>query len=381
MRRFLLASAAASSLLLVGLPAVAQETLPGPVANPPIVSQPNPDITSDRPDPSAAIEEPRAAAMPEASAEAETQADVTAQAESTAPDVVGSAETQAQAEAQVEDAPEADAAMSAEAAPGSTEAEAQAEAAPAAEAAMSAEAAPQANAEADVNAQAQAETPAPAAQMQAQSEEAAPAEGQAQLAAAAATGGPDPMNAQQVCQPRVTSVHFGANGSALSRQNANAIEYAVDDASACALDSVTIAASGEGSASNRRAQAIRSVLMRQGVPAERIQIAEASSDVDASTGQTQIRMAFAGNADTQSGAALETHARGRNAAATQQMAMAEPAAAAAEPVPAPRAAAPQAAPEAVAPAPAMTEAAPVPAAPAEPAAEADDAQMSEEPNS
>lgn len=362
MRRFLLASAAASSLLLVGLPAVAQEALPGPVANPPIVSQPNPDITSDRPDPSAVIEEPRAAAMPEASAQAETQADVTAQAESTAPDVVGSAETQAQAEAQVEDAPEADAAMSAEVAPD-------------AEAAMTADVAPQADAEA----QAEAETAAPA-RMQAQSEDAAPAEGQALLAAAATTGGPDPMNAQQVCQPRVTSVHFGG-GSALSRQNANAIEYAVDDASACALESVTIAASGEGSASTRRADAIRSVLMRQGVPAERIQIAEASSDVDASTGQTQIRMAFAGNADTQSGATLETHARGRNAAATQQMAMAESAAAAVEPVPAPRAAAPEAAPEAVAPAPAMPEAAPVPAAPAEPAAEADDAQMSEEPNS
>jgi len=100
-------------------------------------------------------------------------------------------------------------------------------------------------------------------------------------------------NASDVCQPRVTSVHFGRS-SALSRDNSNAIEQAVDAASVCSLQQVTIAASGEGRAAERRAQAIRATLVRQGVPEDRIVVDANAAPDGVSTGQTDVRMAFAG---------------------------------------------------------------------------------------
>jgi outer membrane protein OmpA-like peptidoglycan-associated protein len=112
--------------------------------------------------------------------------------------------------------------------------------------------------------------------------------------ASADTGSPQPQTAQAVCAPRNTSVHFGARGSALSRQNQNAIEYAADAASVCNLQTVVIADSGEGSVSARRTAAIRQTLVRQGVPEERISVEHATEG--AATGQVDVRMTFAGTA-------------------------------------------------------------------------------------
>ncbi len=103
-----------------------------------------------------------------------------------------------------------------------------------------------------------------------------------------------PATAPAVCQPRVTSVHFGARGSALSQQNRNAIEYAVDAATVCDLQSVVIADSGEGRVSARRAEAVRTTLIRQGVPRERITVESAANAEGASTGQLDVRMTFVG---------------------------------------------------------------------------------------
>jgi len=103
-----------------------------------------------------------------------------------------------------------------------------------------------------------------------------------------------PASAGAVCQPRVTSVHFG-RASSLSRDNQNALEHAVDAASVCTLESVVIADSREGS---RRANAVRQTLIRQGVPGERITIAQGASTEGASTGQLDVRMNFAGVAST-----------------------------------------------------------------------------------
>ncbi|MGE0740973.1 MAG: hypothetical protein AB7O98_06485 [Hyphomonadaceae bacterium] len=103
-----------------------------------------------------------------------------------------------------------------------------------------------------------------------------------------------PASANAVCQPRTTSVHFGRS-SALSQQNRNAIEHAVDAASVCDLQQITIADSRSGAS---RAEAVRATLVRQGVPRDRITIAEASADAEAvSTGRLDVRMTFAGVAD------------------------------------------------------------------------------------
>lgn len=114
-----------------------------------------------------------------------------------------------------------------------------------------------------------------------------------QADAAADTGSPVPASAQAVCAPRVTSVHFG-RGSALSRQNQNAIEYAVDAASVCNLEQVTIADSSDGRTSDRRAEAVRATLIKQGVPENRIIVEEEATTEGAATGQLDVRMQFAG---------------------------------------------------------------------------------------
>lgn len=96
----------------------------------------------------------------------------------------------------------------------------------------------------------------------------------------------------------MTSVHFGARGSSLSQQNRNAIEQAVDAASVCDLQQVMIADSGEGRVSTRRAETVRATLIRQGVPAERISVEAAANAEGASTGQLDVRMMFAGVAQS-----------------------------------------------------------------------------------
>jgi len=106
-----------------------------------------------------------------------------------------------------------------------------------------------------------------------------------------------PASANAVCQPRVTSVHFGQRGSALSRENRNAIEYAVDAASVCDLQHVQIVDSAEGGVSNRRASAVRATLIAQGVPEDRISVAEEANADASSTGRLDVRMSFAGVAD------------------------------------------------------------------------------------
>ena len=123
---------------------------------------------------------------------------------------------------------------------------------------------------------------------------ASPAASQADAAAVAT-----PATTASVCEPRVTSVHFGARGAALSQQNRNAIEYAVDAASVCTLQSVVIADSAEGRLSARRAGAVRAALVRQGVPRDRITVESAANGEGAGTGQLDVRMNFAGVASAE----------------------------------------------------------------------------------
>lgn len=153
----------------------------------------------------------------------------------------------------------------------------------------------QAQTQAQAEAQADAETPetADVAAAMAASPSTPAAETEATPAIAM------PASASAVCQPRVTSVHFGQRGSALSRENRNAIEYAVDAASVCDLQQVQIVDSAEGGVSSRRASAVRATLIAQGVPEERITVAEAANaDAEASsTGRLDVRMSFAGVAD------------------------------------------------------------------------------------
>jgi len=106
-------------------------------------------------------------------------------------------------------------------------------------------------------------------------------------------------SAQAVCQPRVTSVHFGQRGTALTRENRNAIEHAVDAASVCNLEQVTITDSAEGRTSDRRAETVRATLMERGVPEERIIVAEDANSEGAATGQLNVHMTFAGVATSQ----------------------------------------------------------------------------------
>lgn len=170
-----------------------------------------------------------------------------------------------------------------------------------AEAEASAEGVPVPSSDADATAQAEA---APAtAPAQAAEIETPPA----QLSATGAT--PVPASASSVCQPRTTSVHFGARGSALSQQNRDAIEYATDAASVCSLQSVTIVDSAQGRTSSRRTAAVRQTLISHGVPAERITVDNASAAAEAaSTGRLDIRMAFVGVADTGAPAVAPTPA-------------------------------------------------------------------------
>ena len=109
-------------------------------------------------------------------------------------------------------------------------------------------------------------------------------------------------NSGAVCQPRVTSVHFGRS-AALSLQNRNAIEYAVDAASVCNLEQVLIADSAEGRTSSRRTEAVRAALIERGVPQDRIVVADAANAEGAGTGQLDVRMTFAGVATSGSVAA------------------------------------------------------------------------------
>lgn len=113
------------------------------------------------------------------------------------------------------------------------------------------------------------------------------------------------VSAGAVCQPRVTSVHFG-RGAALSLQNRNALEYAVDAASVCNLEQMVISDSGQGRTSSRRTQTVRAALIDRGVPAERILVAENASAEGAATGQLDVRMSFAGVATSGSAAAAST---------------------------------------------------------------------------
>lgn len=266
MRRFLLASVAASGLMLASLPAFAQL----PTTTPPIAdaapaaeigAHERAGVTAQTPDSQAGIVPPRAT----------TEGAVTAQA------------------------------------PGAT-----AQTAPRA----TVQAAPRAAAQADTrapvvapHAQAQAgvSTHAPAVAPNAQAQ----AGGNTSVQSAAVA----PANAGQVCQTRTTSVHFGG-GSALSRENGNAIEQATDAASVCSLQNVVIASTGSDRTAQRRAASIRALLVRQGVPEDKISVEEAAADANSGTGQADIRMNFAGTASAQTGATLEpTAMRGANAAA------------------------------------------------------------------
>lgn len=162
---------------------------------------------------------------------------------------------------------------------------------------------PQAEADEDADADAQAAVPPAEAAENAEAMAATPAARAADAATVPAVATPDIASA--MCQTRVTSVHFGARGSALSQQNRNAIEYAVDAASVCTLQSVVIADSAEGRTSARRAEAVRTTLVRQGVPRELISVESAANAEGASTGQLDVRMSFAGLATAGAAAATD----------------------------------------------------------------------------
>lgn len=279
MRRFLLASVATAGLTLAALPALAQTQVPNPIpATPPITTpQPEAEVTAEE-RMGAAVQSPDAAATATGEANAAVQTNpsgVTAQT-----GVTGEAQAQAQTppvEGTVE--------------PAQSTAEGAAQRAQGATASVTP---PTATADAAASTQ----TPAPATQASAD--------------AAIAT----PASASDVCAARTTSVHFGARGSALSRQNRNAIEHAADAASVCNLQQVAIVDSAQGGTRSRRASAIRAALVRQGVPEERITVEEVSADADASsTGRVDIRMTFAGVANANTVVAEATPATGVNAAA------------------------------------------------------------------
>lgn len=235
MKTFLFASVAAASLTLAGV--AASQTLQTPIPTPPPVATPS--ITPD-----ANVEGQLGTNVQGTPAQADVQTDTDAAV----------TETQSEAEAQVQAGTSAQVSTEAEAAPGATS-----------------------SAEAAENAAAMAASPA------------AP---NTQSAAAPATA--TMASATSVCQPRVTSVHFGARGSSLSQQNRNAIENAVDAASVCALDSLVIADSGQGAVSSRRTGAVRQALIRQGVPENRISVESNANVEGASTGALDVRMSFAG---------------------------------------------------------------------------------------
>lgn len=252
MKRILLASAALFAV--VALPALAQQA-PVPATPPIVTPQAGDETTPGQAQPTV----PPQAPSPQATVRTETQSDVT----TPAPQVTAPTQAQTQAQASLPD-------------PSSTAPQVTAP-----NASATAEAEPTAPMPADATANAQADTTAPTPAIQAQT-------------AASDEATVTPATAQAVCAPRNTSVHFGARGSALSRQNQNAIEYATDAASVCNLQSVTISDSGEGRVSARRTAAVRRTLVRQGVPEDRIQVEHATEG--AATGQLDVRMTFAGAA-------------------------------------------------------------------------------------
>lgn len=96
-----------------------------------------------------------------------------------------------------------------------------------------------------------------------------------------------------VCDPRITTLHFGARGARLSDQNRDALEHAVDAASVCRLDQIIIYPSGDTALAIRRAEAARAVLVGRGVPNDLIALSAEPAE-GAETGQVQVRMNFAG---------------------------------------------------------------------------------------
>lgn len=254
MKTFLFASVAAASLTLAGF--AAAQTVQTPVPTPPPVATPSAT-------PDANVEGQLGTNVQGTPAQAEVQTDTDAAV----------TETQTEAEVQAQAGTSAQVATPEAATPPEAEAAASAEATAAAEA----------PAQAAENAAAMAASPATPATPPTQTAE----------APAAATM----ASAASVCQPRVTSVHFGARGSSLSQQNRNAIENAVDAASVCTLDSVVIADSGEGNVSSRRTSAVRQALIRQGVPENRISVEANANAEGASTGELDVRMSFAGVAN------------------------------------------------------------------------------------
>lgn len=101
-----------------------------------------------------------------------------------------------------------------------------------------------------------------------------------------------PANAAAVCEARTVALDFGARTAGLNLENRNTIEYSVDAASVCQLETVTIADSAEGALSTRRTAAVRAALIERGVPEDRITIAESSPQ----GGDLEIQMTFAGAA-------------------------------------------------------------------------------------
>jgi hypothetical protein len=121
-------------------------------------------------------------------------------------------------------------------------------------------------------------------------------------------------NAGAVCQARVTRLEFG-RGAALSLQNRNTIEYAVDAASVCNLERVTLSGAADRRVTSRRIQAVRAALIARGVPQERIVIGE---NADLAGDQFEVRMTFAGVATADSAARIAATPSGNAAAPAEE---------------------------------------------------------------
>jgi UrcA family protein len=75
-----------------------------------------------------------------------------------------------------------------------------------------------------------------------------------------------------ICAARSHNAAFGASSAALGANARREIGYAVDSASVCALDRVTIAADGSNALARQRAAALRSALIARGVSASQVVI-------------------------------------------------------------------------------------------------------------
>jgi UrcA family protein len=75
-----------------------------------------------------------------------------------------------------------------------------------------------------------------------------------------------------ICTARSHNVAFGASSAALGANARREIGYAVDSASVCSIDRVTIAADASSPLARRRAAALRSTLIARGVPASQVVI-------------------------------------------------------------------------------------------------------------